>query len=75
MQIASVLGTFSDGPEYVAAAALLFTRAADSAADLTSLTSPMTGHDLLGWKDVLGWYAGYRWNQPTGVIHAADQGI
>jgi len=65
-QISSVICTFSIGAERVAAATLLFTRAADAASDLVSLTSVMSGHDLLGWKDVLGWYSSYRWNVPTG---------
>jgi hypothetical protein len=65
-QIAGVVSTFSIGPERVAAASLLFTRASDAASELVSLTGMMSGHDLLGFKEVLGWYAGYRWNQPTG---------
>lgn len=65
-QIGSVIRIFAIGTERVAAAALLFTRAADASTDLVSLTSVMSGHDLLGWRDVLGWYSGCRWNQPTG---------
>lgn len=61
-----MISTFSIGPERVAASALLYTRASDSASELVSLTGIMTGHDVLGWKDLMGWYAGYRWNQPTG---------
>lgn len=65
-QISNVVRTFSIGAERVAAATLLFTRAADAATDLVSLTSVMSGYDLLGWKDALGWYSSYRWNAPTG---------
>lgn len=65
-QISNVVRTFSIGAERVAAATLLFTRAADAATDLVALTSVMSGYDLLGWKDALGWYSSYRWNAPTG---------
>jgi hypothetical protein len=65
-QISSVTQTFSIGAERVAAAALLFTRAADTSTDLAALTSVMSQYDLLGWKDVLGWYSSYKWNVPTG---------
>jgi hypothetical protein len=66
LQIAGVVSTFSIGPERVTAASLLFTRASDAACDLVSLTGMMSGHDLLGFREVMGWYAGYRWDQPTG---------
>jgi hypothetical protein len=65
-QIAGVVSTFSIGPERVAAASLLFTHASDAASELVSLTGMMSGHDLMGFREVMGWYAGYRWNQPTG---------
>lgn len=65
-QISHVTQTFSIGAERIAAATLLFTRAADTATDMVSLTSSMSSYDLLGWKDVLGWYNTYRWNVPTG---------
>jgi hypothetical protein len=65
-QISNVVRTFSIGAERVAAATLLFTRAADAATDLVSVMSVMSGYDLLGWKDALGWYSSYRWNTPTG---------
>jgi hypothetical protein len=29
----------------------------------------MHDNDLLGFREVMGWYAGYRWNQPTGEAH------
>lgn len=66
-QISNIMRTFSIGTERVEAATLLFARAADSATDLVSLTSVMSGYDLLGWKDVLSWYSTYRWNIPTGA--------
>lgn len=61
-----MIATFSIGPERVATASLLSTRASDAARNLVALTGVMSGHDLLGWRDVMGWYAAYRWNQPTG---------
>lgn len=66
-QISSVTQTFSIGAERIAAATLLFTRAVDTATDLASLTSVISPYDLLGWKDVLGWYSSYKWNVPTGM--------
>lgn len=65
-QISNIVRTFSIGAERIAAASLLFTRAADAASDLVTVTSVMSGHDLLGWREVLGWYSSYRWNVPTG---------
>lgn len=73
-QIANIIRTFTIGAERVAAATLLFARAADAATDLVSLTSVMSGHDLLGWKDVLGSYSSYRWNMPTGACLCATRG-
>jgi hypothetical protein len=68
LQIASVISSFTIGPERVAAAALLFTRAADSHSQLHQLTQGMSSHDLMEWKHTMGGYAGYCWNQPTGEI-------
>eukprot|EP00775_Hariotina_reticulata_P006370 gene6370-6602_t len=64
-QIASVITSFTIGPERVAAAALLFTRAADGQSQLHQLMQAMSPHDLLEWQCTLGAYAGYCWNQPT----------
>lgn len=69
LQIASVISSFTIGPERVAAAALLFTRAADGHSQLHQLMQAMSCHDLLDWQRTLGAYAGYCWNQPTGDGH------
>jgi hypothetical protein len=71
-QAGSIIRTFSIGAERAAAAALLFARAADTAADLASLTGALTAHDLLGYRQALGWYTGCRWSAPTGEWRAGE---
>jgi hypothetical protein len=68
-QVALLIETFSPGSERVAAAALLYSRAADSAvAGLTALEAALGARDSLGWRQTLGWYCNYHWNAPTGWL-------
>lgn len=68
-QIASLLSTFGIGPDRVAAAAILFTRAADSEADsgLEVLEAALGDRDTAAWRKALGWYWGLTFSNPTGA--------
>lgn len=62
-----MLSTFSVGPDAVAAAAILFTRASDAEEKLPDLLQPLSDRDANGWKEAMGWYSYHRFSNATGV--------
>ena len=67
-QIATLLRTFGVGPDRVAAAAILFTRAADSEREpmLAAIEAALEERDAAAWRRALGWYQGLAFSHPTG---------